>query len=266
MPSPEEHSERAAAATGRLIAAARVVGIVPAVVVALLAGLFVAWWVGLLVLVVLVAGWLAAVEVRRRGALDRALATIGSTRPAGGGHPRWENVVDGLSSTTGVADPELRVVESPAANAAALVHGGRVVLVATTGLADGLGQVELEAVGANLLARVRSGAAELSTVAVGLPGPGLAGSSFVTRTLVDGLGEQHAVRSDLDAAGLTRYPPGVARALRSIDSCGTVVEGVHPSSAPLWLAPAVGPEQVPAPVVATVMQPTGRRVAVVEEL
>ncbi len=266
MDTPEEHSRRAVAASARLLTAARLVGLVPAVVVAVLAGAFLAWWIGLLLLVVLALGWLGFIELRRRGVVDRALVSVGPTRPSAGDHPRWENVIDGLSSTTGVGDPELLVVESPSANAAALVHGGRVVLVATTGLADGLGQVELEAVGANLLARVRNGAAELSTVAVGLPGPGLAGSAFVTRTLVEGLGEQHAVRSDLDAAGLTRYPPGVARALRSIDERGTVVEGALPASAPLWLVPAVGAEQVPEPVAATVMQPTGLRVAVVEEL
>jgi len=255
-----------AAASARLVLVARSIGVVPALVLGVLVGLLTSWWIGLLVAVVLVVGWIALVEGRRRSVVDRALATIGPSRLSDGAHPRWENVVDGLSTTTGVGEVELRVVDAAEANAAAVAHGGRVVLVVTSGLADGLSQVELEAVGANLLTRVRNGVAELATVAVGLPGPTAATSAFVTRTLVDGLGDQHAVRSDLDAAGLTRYPPGVARALRRIDERGTVVPGVHPAGAPLWLAPVVAVEQVPESIAATVMQPTGLRVAVVEEL
>ncbi|MFM7247914.1 MAG: hypothetical protein ACKO2Y_10655 [Actinomycetota bacterium] len=262
----DPQAPRAAAATARLVTVARLLGVVPAVLVGVLLAVFVSWWLGLLVLALLVGGWLAWVEHRRRTAVARTLAAIGPSLACDGTHPRWENVVDGLCTTTGVSGPELRVVDAPVANAAAVAHGGRVVLVVTSGLADDLTQIELEAVGANLLTRVRTGVAELATMAVGLPGPGPAASGFVTRTLVDGLGDQHAVRSDLDAAGLTRYPPGVARALRRLDAQGTEIPGALPVTAPLWLAPVVGADRVPPSVAATVMQPTGLRVAVVEEL
>ena len=254
---------------GQLLAAARAVGSVPAVLLGLVVGLLAGWIAGLVVLVVVAVGWLLFVEVRRRGSLDRALASLGPSAPAGPGgrsHPRWENVVDGLSKGTGVDSPELRYVAVDTVNAAALADGTRTVLVATEGLADQLSQVELEAVAANLLGRVRDGSAEFATLAVGLPGPSLGTSGPVVRLLVSGLGDQRDVRSDLEAARLTRYPPGVVRALQVVGERGSAVDGADPGSAPLWLAPAVDPERVHAAVAATVMQPIALRTAVLDEL
>ncbi len=263
------HDDPARRSAARLLLVARLVGLVPAVLLGVVAAVLLGWVVGLVVVVVVAGLWVALVEQRRRGAPDRALAALGPSGPAtDGGVPRarWENVVDGLSKSTGVDSPEVRYVDAAAVNAAAVVGGGRTVIVATSGLAESLSQVELEAVAANLLGRVRDGSAELATLAVGLPGPQLATSGPVTRLLVSGLGDQHDVRSDLEAARLTRYPPGVGRALRVVEERGSMVAGAAPGSAPLWLAPVVDAARVPAAVVATAMQPIALRTAVVDEL
>jgi len=265
---PGENTERA---TNAVLLRARLFGVAPALLIGLVIVALAGPVAGVLAFVVLTVLWIGFVEVRRRTALDRALTSLGPTDPlaegAGSlGASRWANIVDGVAVSTGVESPELRHVPLETLNAAVLAQDGRTVLVATAGLMSHLSQIELEAVAANLLGRVRDGSAQFTTIAVGLPGPSVAGSSPFARWLVDGLGEQRAVRSDLEAARLTRYPPGVVRALRVVGERGSLISGAAPASAAFWLAPAVDPADVPEAVAATVMQSIELRTAVLEEL
>ena len=250
----------------RLVRNALLVGAVPAVVTAILVAVLTTWWLGLIALVVVAAVWVGLVLQRVSRSVATVLDLVGAPPAGTGGHPRWENIVDGLCASSGVTQPELVVLDHDAANAMVVADRQRVVLVVTTGLAEGLSQIELEAVGANLFGRIRSGAARFTTLSVGLPGPALATSSFVTRTVAEGLGDQQSVRSDLAAVDLTRYPPGVARALRAMDRIGTHIEGVAPVTAHLWLAPVVAPSAVDESVAATALQPLDLRIAVMDEL
>ena len=250
----------------RLVRNALLIGVVPAVVVGALVALFTTWWLGLLALVIVAAVWVGVVLRRVSRSVATVLDLIGAPPAGTGGHPRWENIVDGLCASSGVTQPELVVLDHAAANALVVADRQRVVLVVTKGLADGLSQIELEAVGANLFGRIRNGAARFTTLSVGLPGPALASSSFVTRSVADGLGDQQSVRSDLAAVDLTRYPPGVARALRAMDRIGTRVEDVAPVTAHLWLAPVVAPSAIDESVATTALQPLELRIAVMDEL
>ena len=242
-------------------------GIIPGMVIAIIVALVAGPILGIIALVVVAGAWAAVVVVRARGAADKVLAASGAQRLAVDSHPRWENVVDGMSMTSGVSEPELWVIDRPEANAMSVADRDRSALVATRGLIEGLSAVELEGVAANLLGRVKDGSARYGTVTVGLLSPFLGRMEPAGRLVADGLGDQRSVRSDLAAVDMTRYPPGLADALARLDDLGTVVPGVDPATAHLWIAPVVGStEAVDAAVAETAVQPLSYRIALLQEL
>ncbi|MFZ4518728.1 MAG: hypothetical protein ACOYOP_10085 [Microthrixaceae bacterium] len=250
----------------RLRSALMLFGVLPALVVAVVVLFLLGPLVALVALVVIAGGWAALVAGRVRGSVDRALQLAGARPERDGEFPRWENVLDGLGATSGV-DPELWVVDRAGANAMAVADRDRVALVATTELVGSLGPVELEAVAANLLGRVKDGSARYGTVATTLVGPFLGKVDAAGKVLAEGLGDQRAVHSDLAAVGLTRYPPGLARALTHLEELGTEVPGVDPSTAHLWVAPVVADGAGVAPeVAATALQPLGMRIEVLGQV
>lgn len=254
-------------AADRVIRALVLFGVMPAMVVAVVVAVLVAPLVGLLALFVVAGAWAALVQWRARGAMDRVLARSGAARSTAGSDPRWENVVDGLCATSGVTEPELWILDRPEANALAVADRDRVVLVATTGLLEALGPVEQEAVAANLLGRVKDGSARYGTVTAGLLGPFLGRVGAAGRVVADGLGDQRAVRSDLAAVDMTRYPPGLSAALVRMDQVGTAVPGADPTTAHLWVAPVVASGAgVDEAVADTALQPLSLRIAVLDEL
>lgn len=130
--------------------------------------------------------------------------------------PRLDNVLDGLVLTMGVTRPEVRVVDEPAPVAAALAGSeARGVIVVTTGLLDGLGRLEHEALVALLLDRIRSGHARNVLVAAALADlPRLPLVSGLVRRACDALVPDGAdVAIDLDAVRVTRFPPALAEVL-----------------------------------------------------
>ena len=221
--------------------------VVPLLVLVAVLALAVEWWVGLLVLVVGV----AVVALMPRGIEDRILALLGAELVDDTTQPGVANLVDGLSLSHGVTEPLLAVVDDPGANAAVVAGPSHATLVLTTGLLDALDRVELEAVVAQLLARVRSGHAFLCTRASWF----VCGRGLVRRTPAEGaaglaalgvglrgkrlrslLGAQVDMRSDLDGVALTRYPPGLRDALVDLAGRGTAVASATWGSSPLWLA------------------------------
>ncbi|MHB1138185.1 MAG: M48 family metalloprotease [Microthrixaceae bacterium] len=249
-------------ATGRVVRSAMLMGLVPAVVLgAVLA--FVHPLAGIAALVVVAAVWALVVSSRVRGARAALVAPLGGTPLATGAHPRLDNLLDGLAVTGGVSRPEVLVRDELTMNALVAADAEGATLVLTRGLVDGLGRVELEGVLANLLGRQRDGSARYATVVTALYGVG--GRS--ARTLLRGLGDQRAVRSDLAAVDMTRYPPGLIAALGEMTRVGTEVPGVSDRSMPLWLAPPVAsPGALDASLAASTMQPLALRIAVLEEL
>lgn len=189
-----------------------------------LAALLGLWWLGVLVGLVLgavaVAAWL-------RGTTDRVLAAVGATPLAPGAEPRLRNLVDGLCTTSGLPEPTLAVVPDTTSNSMAV---GRTpehtTLVFTRGMLDRLDRIELEGVVARQLAQVRRGEVRVATAAVPLAtlAPGI-----VARVLPD----RYDVRADIDAVGLTRYPPGLTRALEKTRS-GSAVARAPRASSHLW--------------------------------
>jgi heat shock protein HtpX len=202
--------------------------LLPAVVAGVVVGVAVDAIVGVIVGVVL-AGGLGA-WARLGG--DRRVRSLIDGREA---DPRREarlcNLVEGLSISAGVRQPQLRVIDSPGLNVlAAGTSPARGVIAATTGLLAELNRVELEAVLAEQLVRLRHGET--------LPGTVLA-ATF-------GIGRSRAITSDMDAladqgaVALTRYPPALAAALEKMDAKGTQVGGIPEVLSPLWMADPTG--------------------------
>jgi len=236
-------------------------------VVAIVAAITIGPLYGIVALFAVAGGWWAFVRMQARGALDKALSTIGGEPIDETDFPRWVNVVDGLGVSSGVSDAELRVLDSDHANAVALASPNRSVLIATSALLDSLSVVEMEGIAANLLGRVKDGSARYGTVTFGVLGGFLGSIDAAGKLVADGLGDQRDVHSDLVAVALTRYPPGLARALEHLDRIGTTVAGTAPNTAHLWVAPVVdGDVGVDAAIAATVAQPLAYRAAVLDEL
>jgi len=195
------------------VVAPRALLIIPAALVALVAFVLtvfvVDWWLALLIAVL--AGALAAV-VLDRVATSLAVGGIGGAPLEPGSEPRFESVVENLCATAGVADPELRVLESRAVDIAAVGGSGTVTLVVTTGALRQLDRLELEAVTARQLAVANDGTLLESATMLAAVGRvlGPLGKPLRDRFLDD----RRAAAADIDGVNLTRYPPALASALQ----------------------------------------------------
>ena len=195
----------------KLVRTTMLLGLVAAVVVGVLVGVLLSWLIGAVVLLVVGGAWVGFVSLRVKASLDRVLHVTGARRVDAGSEPRWENTVDGLSMSNGIVDAELWIIESTGPTLFAAASADRTAFVTTTGLLGALGVVELEAVTANLVGRVKDGSARYGTVAVGVYGAMLGGGRAAQK-LAASLGDQRAIATDLAAVDLTRYPPGLAAA------------------------------------------------------
>lgn len=233
----EERTTRLTGATERLAHNVTFVGVLPALVVGALLAL-VNPIVGVLAAIVLAAAWVLLVRHRINAAADVVFAGL-PTRPLQPDEaPRLVNVLDGLCLTCGVDDPAVEVVDATdqpaeALNAGVAVAGGTVRLVLTPAVLVDLDRMQLEGLLANLLGRVRDGSAAHTTLVSALFGAG----ERSERRLDAAIGDQRAVRSDLVAVDLTRYPPGLRAALAAMAARGTSVAGAPPRSRACWIAP-----------------------------
>ena len=196
--------------------------IVAAVVVAIGAPV----WMAVPVAVVVSTAGVALVD---RRPLEAVEAGLGGRLATGEEFPRYHNIVDGLCLSHGIARPDLQVLDSPSVNAAVAADGRSSVLLVTTGALEVLGAVELEGLLAHALVRCRDRSLVAETKAAfwgRLPG----GAGLPAR--IDDADTYLAA----DAAGvaLTRYPPGLVRALTAADVSGSRVDAA-PTTAHLWL-------------------------------
>lgn len=250
-----------------VIRALSLFGVLPGMVVAIVVAFVTGPIPGVIALVAIAVAWAVVVLRRARNSVDMVLAGTGGVPIGADTFRRWVNVMDGMGVTSGVSDPELWVIERPEANALSVADRQRCAVVVTRGLIEGLSVIELEGVAANLLGRIKDGSARYGTVTVALLAPFLGRMEPAGRLVADGLGDQRSVRSDLTAVDMTRYPPGLADALSAIERIGTVLAGVDPATAHLWIAPSVDGSGVVDPAVAeTAVQPLSYRIALLHEL
>jgi heat shock protein HtpX len=164
-------------------------------------------------------------------------ASIGG-RAADEREARLLNLVDGLAGANGVPVPELLVVDDAAPNALTFGLDTRSATIAvTTGLLDRLSRVELEGVVAREVARIKRHEIQPGTVAVSalrVVGPVRPWADHVRRLAA---GDTSVVAADVHGVRLTRYPPGLAAALRRIGDDGRNLRVGTAAVAHLWFEP-----------------------------
>lgn len=266
----ERVERRPAAAPAVLLAVPAVAVFVPVFLVLLVLA---PWWLALLVGVA-AAGAVCWWSWSRATAVVRSLGRGEPADPAR--HARLINVVDGMCLTAGVQRPAVEVVDDPAANALIAGRNERdAILLVTSGLLEVTDRVQLEGVIAHQLAQLRDpdlAAATLTVTTAALPvlladrlirkawwnggrtprdgdrpsdGPGGLGVSLLgPATALSGLrsrgiGDDRQTWADLDAASLTRFPPGLIGAYEACQQAGTVVHAGTRATAHLWMAPPI---------------------------
>src|SRR5690242_11987180 len=140
--------------------------------------------------------------------------------------PRVLNVLDGLCASHGFRKPNVVIVDDPARNACGFGrHSHHGTMALTSGLVESLDRMQLEAVLARELTSLGAKSRPAATTAVSLRRllPRRMGDNLVRRVQ----GDEVAVREDFEAVGYTRYPPGLAAALATIDGGSSIVEGAN---------------------------------------
>ena len=236
--SPYEVLSRQAVANRRRArSAVGLTAALPSLVLSVVVGALLGWWLAPIVLVGLTATgsawlWRLGPRVALRDLDLSPLAPIG--REAAGLH----NLVEGLCAVAGLPKPRLLVFDDPSANC--LVVGTRAEdtrLVVTSGLLLALSRIEMEGVVAHQLSHIRRGDAVVGAAAAVSVAPLTAlFPSLGARATAWLLGGRE-VPTDVAAVGLTKVPPGLASALEQMSSLRTA-----PSSPRLDLLWDIAPE------------------------
>jgi heat shock protein HtpX len=204
---------------------------------------------------------------------DKVALAAARARPADGPeYQRYHNLVEGLCIAAGLPVPRLYVVDDPAPNAFATGRNPKhAALAVTTGLLDEMNRVELEGVIAHELSHVKNYDILASTVAVIAVGAVALLANIGLRFWIfggnrdegdeGGLGIIVAIASiallifapiaaqmmqfamsrkrellaDATGVQLTRYPPGLASALKKLQSDQAVVRHANHATAQLWI-------------------------------
>ncbi|HKE98278.1 MAG TPA: M48 family metalloprotease [Actinomycetes bacterium] len=259
----------------------------------LLCGAFAAGVLALGALVALLAGPLALVVAAVVAALvivvalsagaRIALRAVGA-RPAGPqDDPRYANVVEGLCLEASIPVPALYVIDAGVPNALAVGSGpGHASIAVTSGLLATLNRIELEGVLAHELALITSHAVRARTAAVvlgalpallwsrhgGVPTGAAALLTLPLAPLLRLVGSDRAeLEADQQGAYLTRYPPGLIRALTTIQAGEDGLPAGAAGVDHLWLVPP--PAGRPAPRwlrPAAAHRPLAQRIEALREL
>ena len=207
---------------------------------------------------------------------DKVAIALSGAKPAGESeHPELHNLVENLSITAGLPKPRVYIIDDPAPNAFATGRDPKHAAVAvTTGLLQVLEKSELEGVVAHELSHIGNRDILVSTVAVVLVGFATLVSDFFLRaTLWGGRGSndnknpvlmivavaflvlapilatllQLAISrkreflADASGALLTRYPEGLAGALRKISAYQAPMHKASNATAHLFISNPFGP-------------------------
>jgi heat shock protein HtpX len=258
---------------------------------------------GPIALAVLVLVGLASIVVVPLGFLRSAagivLAHTGARPATEADEPRLHNLLDGLCVGVGIPKPALWVVDDAAPNALAVARSiDDAAVVVTTGLARELSRIEVEAVLAHQLGRIRRGDAIVGSVAVatlsglallrtppggwaqgphpdGGPAPHLAHRMYlvltgapIVRAIVIRGEEPEVAMADWTAVEITRYPPGLASALAKVPAGVSIPAAASAVTDPLWLVgpPVKGAQGAAVRRVYEVRRPVAERIEVLEEL
>ncbi len=191
-----------------------------------------AWW-PFYILALPAAG--LAVWLMMRRSDSSLLSKLGARQLGAKEGERILNTVENLCLTSGIDQPDVMVIDTPACNLIAL-SGQNNVLIATTGLLESLDIMEMEGVVAHGLTKLSSGSVHYETLAA-------SAKPFITGAQQDmarrwGTGDAGVLAFDISGVGLTRYPPGLRSALERIDGQSTDIDGADSLGAALLIPPA----------------------------
>ncbi|MDO8518379.1 MAG: M48 family metallopeptidase [bacterium] len=208
---------------------------------------------------------------------DKLVIKMASATPADGAqYVALNRLVENLCITAGLPKPKVYIINDPAPNAFATGRNAQHAAVAvTTGLLDMLDQNELQGVLAHELSHIGNRDMVVSTVAVVLVGIITLAADFFLRATFFGGGDRDQKSNPLmaiiaiafvvlapilatllqlaisrkreflaDASGalLTRYPEGLASALRKIGSYQRPMQRANNATAHLYIANPFGPK------------------------
>jgi heat shock protein HtpX len=211
---------------------------------------------------------------------DKLVVAMAGARPAlDTEFPDLHNAVENLAITAGLPKPKIYIINDPAPNAFATGRNAEHAVVAvTTGLLQMLDRTELEGVLAHELSHIGNKDMLVSTVAVVLVGFVTLISDFFLRASLFGGGKDRSDDSrgnailtiiavalivlapivatllqlaisrrreylaDASGALLTRYPEGLANALRKIGSYAAPMKRANNATAHLYIANPFGPK------------------------
>jgi heat shock protein HtpX len=217
--------------------------------------------------------------------------------------PRLHNIVEGLSLAAGLPKPEVYVVPERALNAFATGRDPAHSSIAVTqGLLDSMNRLELEGVIAHEMAHIQGRDILLGTIVGTLVGAVVLMAEFMLRIFWWGGGRGRRVGSlplvlvgfafamlsslfaqlirvsvsrrreylaDAQGALFTRYPPGLASALKKIAADNTPMKATNNATAHLWLKQ---PSRVPGEgynwfeTLFSTHPPIGERIRILEEM
>ncbi len=156
---------------------------------------------------------------------------------------RYENLAEGLSLSIGLPVPELRVVRDDALNAMVAEGADTQTVAVTDSLLNKLDRIELEAVLAELLVRLKSGDAKEGTTLASVVGSTCLESplSPILKPLGQWLLGRHLhehrdMLNDQQAVAVTRYPPGLSAAFNQMAGGSLTPAAATVGTDHLWLA------------------------------
>ena len=201
---------------------------------------------------------------------DRIVLRVSRAKPADPQrYPQYHNLVEGLCIAAGAPKPALYVIDEPAPNAFATGRNPEHSSIAvTTGLLEATNRVELEGVLGHELSHITNRDMLVNTLAATLVGVVALLSGWMRRILFFGGGRRKGgapillivglvgailaplaaqlIRlaisrrreylADANGALLTRYPPGLASALKKISQNPNQMRVANNATAHLWLS------------------------------
>ena len=173
-----------------------------------------------------------------RNSNDVVLKMVGGLPASEHEHARLFNVIDGLCVVGGDARPALRVVgiEYPVALAVGM-PGEAGTIVVSAGFLKTMGRVEMEAVMAHIMWRLRTGDIGLTTYMLALTAAvqRFGGDKAMKAVIARVSDERTVMWADVAACQATRYPPAMVSALEIVERAADIPLG-RIGAQPLWFA------------------------------
>jgi heat shock protein HtpX len=173
-----------------------------------------------------------------RTADDVVLKMVGGLPASEHEHARLFNVIDGLCVVGGDPRPALRVVgiEYPVALAVGM-PGESGTIIVSAGFLKSMGRVEMEAVMAHVMWRLRTGDIGVTTYMLALSAAlrRFGGDKLMPSVIARVVDERTVMWADIAACQATRYPPAMVSALEIVERASDIPLG-RIGAQPLWFA------------------------------